>query len=70
MSTANEKILDLLFAIPILTANTIRMGIHFYTKKLRKGLFKFLIRKGADVNARNNDGYGPLHMAVDAGLYY
>lgn len=82
MSTANEKILDLLFANgadinrkyfsngDTLLHRTIAHTDPSLYKGFFKGLFQFLIRKGADVNARNNDGYGPLHMAVDEGLYY
>lgn len=79
MSTANQKILELLFA------NGADINGKYYSngntflheaieqtdpsefKSFFKELFTYLIRKGADVNARNNQGYGPLLVAVEKG---
>lgn len=79
MSTANQEILELLFANGAdingkynpngntLLHEAINGTDPSEYKSFFKGLFTYLIRKGADVNARNDQGYGPLHIAVEKG---
>lgn len=81
VSSENERILDLLFANgadinypyypngetflhkAIEITNPSRFNMEYFFKFL----FKYLIRKGADVNAKNSYGYAPLHVAVSNG---